>query len=266
LHSLIVILKEIWDNKARIFRLSRYEQRARNSETVLGKLWDVLTPVLQICVYWFVFSVGLNMRKVDDIPYAVWMICGMIPWFTISSGMMTTSTSISSNTSIIRNLNIPLSIIPTKTVVTVLTEQIWMLAFLLVVMLVSGIAPSLYWLQMIYYFGCMVVFLIAFALLASSIGAVLKDFPRFLSPIIRLLFYLSSAIMSLDGYPQRIQTLLKINPATYVIMGYRNSLLYHVGIWETLRHGACFWVVTLLLLWLGCALHMRTRKTFVDIL
>ncbi|MEG0271371.1 MAG: ABC transporter permease, partial [Clostridia bacterium] len=116
------------------------------------------------------------------------------------------------------------------------------------------------------YFFCMVVFLIAFALFASSIGIVIKYFGLFLSPIIRLMFYLSSAIMSLDGLSPNMRVLLKINPITYIIMGYRNALLYNVGIWDTLRHGTCFWVITLALLFIGCSLHMRTRERFVDLL
>ncbi|MEG0494150.1 MAG: ABC transporter permease [Clostridia bacterium] len=265
--SFLAVWREIIANRVRIVRLARYEQRAKNSGTILGRLWDFLTPVLQICVYWFVFSVGLRITTMEgNIPYAVWMMTGLIPWFCISGAMQSSASAISASSSIIRNLNIPMSIIPVKDVISHLMEHLWTLAFLIFVLFVSGIQPSWYMLQIVYYFFCMVVFLIAFALFASSIGIVIKDFGRFLSPIIRLMFYLSSAIMSLDGLSPNMRVLLKINPITYIIMGYRNALLYNVGIWDTLRHGTCFWVITLALLFIGCSLHMRTRERFVDLL
>lgn len=265
--NVIIVWRELLANRERIFRLARYEQRAKNSGTILGRLWDFLTPVLQICVYWFVFSVGLRMKTVQgDTPYAVWMMTGMIPWFCLSGSMQSSATAITSASSVIRNLNIPMTIIPAKNVTMHLMEHLWTVAFLLFVLVVSGVKISLYWLQTVYFFACMVIFLIAFSLFASAVGTAVKDFGRILSPLIRLLFYLSSVIMSLDGMSHELQTLLKINPLTYIVMGYRNSLLYEIGFWEMHWHSLCFWVVTAALMVVGCTLHMRTRERFVDML
>ena len=113
--NVITVWKELLANRERIFRLARYEQRAKNSGTILGRLWEFLTPVLQICVYWFVFSVGLRMKTVQgDTPYAVWMMTGMIPWFCLSGAMLSSATAITSASNVIRNLNIPMTIIPAK--------------------------------------------------------------------------------------------------------------------------------------------------------
>lgn len=265
--NLITVWKELLANRERIFRLARYEQRAKNSGTILGRLWDFLTPVLQICVYWFVFSVGMNMRTVEgDTPYAVWMMTGMIPWFCLSGAMQSSANAITSSHMVIKNLHIPMTIIPAKGIVLHLMEHLWTMAFLIFVLLVSGVQVTAYWLQTVYFFLCMVVFLMAFSLASSAIGAVIKDFPRILSPLIRLLFYVSSVILSLEGMSPRMQTLLKINPLTYIIMGYRNSLLYGVGFWEMHWHSLCFWVVTIVLMFIGCTLHVRTRERFVDLL
>lgn len=265
--NVITVWKELLANRERIFRLARYEQRAKNSGTILGRLWEFLTPVLQICVYWFVFSVGLRMKTVQgDTPYAVWMMTGMIPWFCLSGAMLSSATAITSASNVIRNLNIPMTIIPAKSIVMHLMEHMWTLGFLLFVLIVSGIQVTLYWLQILYFFFCMVIFMVAFSLFSSSVGTAVKDFGRILSPLIRLLFYLSSVIMSLDGMSPFLQKLLKINPITYIVMGYRNSLLYQVGVWEMGWHSLCFWLVTLVLMFLGCTLHMRTRERFVDML
>lgn len=264
--SVRLVLGEVWRNHDRIFRLAQYEQRAKNAGTAMGTLWDFFTPLFQILVYWFVFDVGMKSNRADKLPYVAWMIAGMVPWFTMSNVMMASAGCISANAAIIRNVAIPLSIIPAKTVVIHLFEQGWMLLIMLVMLLSYGIFPNLYWLQLIYYFFAMTVFLFAFTLLSSAFGAAVEDFGRFLSPVIRLMFYLSYVIIDLNAMPAKLQWLLKLNPATYIVMGYRNTFLYHIGIWESPWHALSFWSVTLLLLFFGCALHIRLRDRFVDML
>ena len=265
--SILKVYREICGNILRIIRLALYERRAKDNDMILGRLWGFISPALQIAVYWFVFSVGLRMNSMQGgIPYSVWMVTGIIAWFTLSSTMQQSTVSILGAAQILRSINIPMAIIPAKTVVINLIDHVWMVLFAMVMAVVNGIMPSVYWLEIIYYLFAMTVFLLAFALCASSIGTVVKDFSMILSPIIRVLMYVSYAIMDLSGLSPRIQMILKINPLTYIIIGYRNALLYHVGFWETPYHTACFWVVTLLLLVLGCRLHTGMREKFVDLL
>lgn len=82
----------------------------------------------------------------------------------------------------------------------------------------------------------------------------------------RLLFYLSSTIIDLDTLPDYAQKILKLNPVTYITMGYRNCLLYGVGLWETPWHALSFWSVTLVLVCLGSLVFARVRSRAVDLL
>lgn len=265
--NVLFVLREMWANRERIFRLAKYERKAKNADTSLGKIWDLLNPVFQIGVYWLVFGMGLRVQSDQaGIPYIVWMMTGMVPWFCVNSAMSGSAKVISGNANIIKNVSLPLSIVPAKEVVSCMIEHFWTVCFLLVMIFVSGIAPNLYMLQVVYYTFCMAVFLIAFSLFASSIGAVMKDFSGFLNPIIRLLFFVSDTISPNAAYPETLQTILKINPVTYITGGYRNALLYKIGIWETPWHALSFWTVTLVLLFLGSLLHMRTREKFADLL
>lgn len=163
----------MWVNAERIIRLARYERKAKNNGTILGQVWDFLTPLLQIAVYWFVFSIGLRINRMKGgIPYSIWMTCGIIPWFCISGTMTRSSGVLSSASKVIKNVNIPLTVIPARCVVTNLMDQLWMLVLLFASILFSGIAPTWHMLEIVYYFACMVIFLLAFTLFSSAIGLV----------------------------------------------------------------------------------------------
>ena len=50
-------LREIYDYRQMIFSLVRKELRGRYKGSALGFLWTFINPLLQLCVYTFVFSI-----------------------------------------------------------------------------------------------------------------------------------------------------------------------------------------------------------------
>ena len=80
IHAVGTALGEIIQNLRRTVRLTLYENRSRRSGMLLGRWWDLLSPLLQILIYWFVFSVGLGTQEKNGFPYHLWLMCGMMPW------------------------------------------------------------------------------------------------------------------------------------------------------------------------------------------
>lgn len=60
--------------------------------------------------------------------------------------------------------------------------------------------------------------------------------------------------------------LFKLNPMYYVVTGYRDSMLGHVGIWNHLSWTVYFWVVTIMLFGLGSVIFKRLKPHFADVL
>ena len=142
IHAVGTALGEIIQNLRRTVRLTLYENRSRRSGMLLGRWWDLLSPLLQILIYWFVFSVGLGTQEKNGFPYHLWLMCGMMPWLALNSAILGASASIQQAASIIRNVRIPLSIIPMKAVVRAYYEHLWTMAILLIALLLGGVALS----------------------------------------------------------------------------------------------------------------------------
>ena len=53
----MIHLREIYDYRQMIFSLVRKELRGRYKGSALGFLWTFINPLLQLCVYTFVFSI-----------------------------------------------------------------------------------------------------------------------------------------------------------------------------------------------------------------
>jgi len=160
--------------------VSLYENRSRRAGMLLGRWWDLLSPLLQILIYWFVFSVGLGTQEKNGFPYHLWLMCGMMPWLALNSAILGASASIQQAASIIRNVRIPLSIIPMKAVVRAYYEHLWTMAILLIALLLGGVPVTWHYLELAYYLAASWVLLIGAALLTSSLTAVFRDFGELL--------------------------------------------------------------------------------------
>lgn len=267
IQAIATVVKENVTNRRRMFRLALYELKAMNSGTVFGFLWNFFNPALQIFVYWFVFSVGLQTTAPrGGYPYIVWMVCGIIPWFFISGTLQSSATSIFAYSGVIKRMYIPLSIVPVKSVIAQFFSHMLGMVIVIAVFLLYGGRLTLGSLWLFYFMFCAVAFLLGFALFSSAITVLFKDFQKFLSPIIRLLFYISPVVWVQEKLPEKLQYILRLNPLAYLINGYRDSILYGDAFMRHWRHGIYFWVITLALFVLGCVVHMKFRKQFIDLM
>lgn len=264
--SVRTVLGEVTANFGRVWRLTLYEKSAKNKRSLLGNLWEILNPLLNIVVYWFVFSVGLRTQVAGgaSYPYVVWLITGLVPWLTISSTMSQSSISIISSETLMRASNVPLSIFPMKAVMHGLVNHGINLVVMLTVLLLYRVPITWHIVEVIYYSAAMLLFLFGFALISSMVTVYFNDLQKLLPPTLRLLMYASGVVVDINHFPDEIQALLRLNPLAHLIEGIRACMLDGKGILTHPESFASFWIVTLLMFLLGCWLHIRYREEFVD--
>lgn len=262
-----VVFKENLQNKNRLLRLANYELQAQNNGTMLGFLWNFLNPALQIFVYWFVFAIGLKSSSPQgNYPYIIWMIVGIIPWFYISTALTTTGNSIYAYSGILKRMYIPMSIVPVKSVISALIGHFWAMIVVIAIIFFSGYNLSFYWWQTFYFTFCSFIFLVGYALFSSAIVVIFRDFQKIMSSIIRLLFYITPIVWVQDNLPKNLKIILKLNPFSYIIDGYRDSLLYGRSLMWHWKQGVFFWIITITIFVIGCNIHMKFRKQFIDLI
>ena len=263
-----LIIKEQFQNWRTIFRLARYEEKATYQSHYLGLLWQILNPVIQVGIYYIVFGLGVNGgRKVDGVPFICWMLVGITAWFFIQSSLLGASNSIYKQVNVVSKMKFPMSILPTNNMVSNLSSYFPMIGFLIGVLLIFGIYPTLFWLQYFYYFFAMGLFLFALGILDSTITVLIRDYHIMLQSILRLLFYVSGPIWDINNrnLPSVIVNILKLNPIYYLIEGFRDTFLSRQWFWEKGTYGLIFWGITLIILIIGSHLHLKFRSKFVDL-
>lgn len=264
-----MILKEQITNMRFIRRMSKYEERATYQSHYLGLLWQILNPLIQVGTYYLIFGLGLRGgRDVEGVPYIVWMLLGLIPWFYMSQTYTSASRSIYRQVNLASKMKFPVSVLPMINLVSNLTNFFPMILVVIATLLFKGFMPTLFWFQFFYYFFCMLVFLFAVSIFNATITTVIRDYQIILQSTMRLLFYLSGTIWNFEtaNLPQWVVRILKLNPFFYITSGFRDTFLSKDWFWNKMNYTLIFWVLTIIILIIGSHIHLKFRSKFVDYL
>ncbi|HDR3493063.1 TPA: ABC transporter permease [Bacillus wiedmannii] len=268
MRSLKTVIQEQIDNIYLIRRLSIYQLKQEYAGNLLGVLWVFLNPLTQIGVYWLVFGLGIRGgAPINGVPYFIWMISGIVPWFFISSGIIKGANAIHGRLSTVSKMNFPLSIIPTYVIVSQLYTHLILVVFVLTIILLNIGWSTISFLGLIYSLISSVLFLIALSFMTSTLATMLRDIQLLIQSITRMLFFLTPIFWEpKENMSYLFLFIVKINPLYYLLEIYRGALIYNnmsvVFSWYTVY----FWGILILLFVFGSMLHVRFRRQFVDYL
>lgn len=263
--SVYDVLREIWQNRIRMIRIVFFDIKIENRNFYLGTLWKIISPLIQLGTFWFVFGIGIRGGEpVDGYPFLIWMMAGLIPWFFISRGISLGAMSISSKAAMIFKIKYPIATVPVGTILMCLYDSIIMIGIMTLIFLFHGIFPTLYWFNLIYYLIFTFVFLSALALVTSVIVQLAKDFGRLITSLLQLLFFLTPILWQERNIPSWARPIFVINPVRYIVNGHRYALLYETNFYERPLLIMFFWGMAFSILIIGCFLQKKYATRFVD--
>lgn len=266
-NAILIIAKEIFANKERMVRLSRFDYNLLNKDSYLGKVWGLLNPLIQIGTYWFVFGIGIrNGSPVDGHAFLPWMLSGLIPWFFMSSCVARGASSIFAKSHTVLQLKYPVSTVPVGSILVTFYEHINLLVILTIMLCTFGYYPNFAWINIIYYFIYAIVFLVSLSMVTSVLTMIARDFQKLINAILRLWFYLTPVLWTMGNLPYYAKQIMKLNPAYYVVDGFRQSILYGTHFYQSSFNIGFFWILNILLFSTGCYLQMKFRDRYKDML
>ena len=212
-------------------RLVRYlvaaDMHKRGADTVLGNLWWVLDPLLQMVVY--VVLVTLIARGHGIENYPLFIFAAILPWKWFSASITDATTSVTSQDRLIKQIQFPKIVLPVAATTAGVVGFIFGLVPLAALILVSlgGFSPFLLFLPVIA--AVQFLFTLAFAFLMAAGNVFFRDLGNVSRHLLRLWFYLSPGLYSLavldevnllDQYPF-LRVLLELNPFAILFEAYR---------------------------------------------
>lgn len=252
--------------RAIIIAMALHELKIRYAGTLAGSLWSVVNPLITILVYWFVFSVGLKVRPMGEVPFILFFSIGLIPWTTFSEALTVNSNAIVGNTHLVKKMVFPTEILPLVNIAASLIIHLIMMALIAFIILLYGFPLSLLSLQFIYYLIALSVFTAGLSWFFAAVTVFQRDIGLILGVVLNVWFWLTPVVYGVEVLPPEYLFFVKLNPMFYIIEGYRNSFIYGVPFWHNLRQAAYFWSLSLSVLVLGAFFFRRFKNDFAEVL
>jgi len=266
LKAFLNFLIDLYRSRALIMQLTIRDFKIRYLGSYLGLLWAFIQPAATILILWFVFQVGFKSAPVDNFPFSLWLICGMIPWFFISDSLSTATHSVVDNSYLVKKVVFRVSMLPIVKLLSALMIHLFFVLVIFVFFLAYGIHSELYALQVVYYGFAVIVLLLGLVWLTSALMVFLKDVGQIVAMFLQFGFWLTPIFWSLDFIPVKYQVYIKLNPFFYIIQGYRDSFINHVWFWHHPVYSLYYWGVTAAVLLAGALVFTRLRPHFADVM
>lgn len=237
----ISYFKSLWARRQYMLYSASNEVRSRQMTSLLGNIWHLLNPMLQIGVYFLIFGVVLGLDRGEN--YFVFLSIGIFIFGFTQRSTISGANSITSNKGLLNAFSFPRALLP---VTSTLTEAIATLSPIVVmyaIALFSGFRPSAQWLLLLPLLALQLLFNLGSALVAARATTSVRDISQLLPFVFRLLFYASGVLFNVDRYTsgKSYSWLFDLNPvyclvtlARWTIMGgeFRADLLAVLVVWS----------------------------------
>lgn len=219
-------LKELWLARHLIQQLIIRDLSVRYRRTILGWLWALLNPMLNLALYYTVFGIMIRVKTPDySAPYSWVLLSGLILWMLFSATLNSTSEALMNNLHLIKKIYFPRSALTIAIAGTCATDFIFALICTFILLSICG----MHW-SMVKFPLTLVsaVFVLIAGWGIGCILAVLRLRFRDLSHIIPLLlqggFYLTPVVWTPAILPEKFSHMLILNPLIGFIGLFRYAL------------------------------------------
>jgi len=244
-----------------VFIWREFGVRYRNS--VLGILWSIIQPLSMMVLFTFIFTYIIKV-KVGDYPKPVFFYSALLPWTFFSAALNSSITSLSGSQGLITKIYFPREVLPISSICVAFLDLLIASSFYIVLLFYYNISLNLTILWIIPIFFLLFLFTLSVSLIFSSLNVYYKDVGLLTTFLLRLLFFGSPIIYSIDSLSLKLKLLLFLNPLTFIIENTRRVILEgrNVVLWQF----ALAMVLVLVLFHFSYKLFIKIEKNFADVI
>jgi lipopolysaccharide transport system permease protein/teichoic acid transport system permease protein len=259
-------IRDVIRNRRLLIDLVKNDFKSRYLNNYLGVLWAFIQPTITILIFWFVFQVGFKSAPIQNTPFVLWLIAGIIPWFFLAEALGSATNAIIDNSFLVKKVVFRVSLLPIVKIVSALIIHLFFTAFMLGMFLYYGYTPSLYWLQIFYYLSASIILMLGISWITSSVVIFFRDLGQLVGMVLQFGFWLTPIFWMFTMVPEKYQWIFKLNPAYYITQGYRDALINHVWFWDKPMETLQFWIIAGIFFALGAIVFRKLRPHFADVL
>ena len=259
---------EIYKNRRLVFSLAKNDFKTKYAGSYFGTVWAFIQPIVTICVYWFVFGLALRNGSDKGVPFVLWLIAGLIPWFFFQEGLTGGTNALLEYNYLVKKVVFRIDILPMVKVVSAVFVHLFFILVALILYTAMGCYPTVYTIQVIYYTFCIFVLVLGITYMTSSVVVFFRDLTQVINIALQVGVWMTPIMWSMEdlGITGILASILKLNPMFYIVQGYRDAFIYKIWFWQRPGMTLYFWAFTLVFWLIGTRLFRKLKIHFADVL
>ena len=263
------LLLTLWFQKNLIFALTKREIQGRYKGSLFGIFWSVLTPLMMVAVFTFVFgeifqSKWAGAKSANHLDFAAALFSGLLVYNLFAECISKAPSLITSNPNYVKKIVFPLEVLSIVTVLAALFHFLVAYAVVIVLVLFSGWELSWTVLYTPFIIFPLLMLITGLTWMFSALGVFLRDIGQVISPALTAMMFLSPVFYPLSSVSPKLQWLYHLNPITFVVEDLRAALLHNQG--PNMLEWLIYTVMCGVILAVGFLFFQRTRKGFSDVI
>lgn len=216
---------ELWRFRELELFLIWRDVKARYRQTVLGGAWAILRPFVSMVVFTVIFGGVAKIKPGGGLPYAVFVLPGLLLWAYFSSAVNGGSSAVSGNAALVSKAYFPRIHLVLAAVLAPIID------FFLSLVVVIGVfawyhrAPSWHVALVPVFLALTVVMVLGMSLWMAPVTVRYRDIPFALPFILQIWMFLTPIIYPTSFVPPRFHWLLALNPFSGLAEGMRWSMV-----------------------------------------
>jgi lipopolysaccharide transport system permease protein len=256
---------DLWRYRELFRVLAWRDLSVRYKQTAIGVLWALIRPLLTVLVFTIIFGRIASLPTDGDVPYALMVFAGILPWTFFSSGLSEASNSLINNVNLINKVYFPRLIVPMASIVVAFVDFMISFCIFLLLMVWYRFWPD--WRLVLLPAFLIMAFLASAgpALWVASLNVKYRDFRYIVPFVVQFGLYVSPVGFSSSVVPAQWRLFYSLNPLVGIIDGFRWCLLggqneiFLPGLVESICVIAFF-------LWFGVHQFRKAEKGFADLI
>jgi len=254
--------RELWNYRELLRFLVVRDIKVRYKQTVLGGLWAILQPFMNMVVFTIFFG---HLAKIpsDGLPYPIFVYTALLPWQFFSGGIGNSGNSLVANSHLISKVYFPRLIIPAASLGAGCLDFLIAFGMLILMMIYYGIYPGLG----IFIFPFLMVLVAVAALgvgmILAALNVAYRDFRYVIPFLVQFWLFATPVIYPASLVPEKWRWLINLNPMAGLITGIRSSLLNLPLFWTDILISG---TISIGLFVIGIVYFKKMERRFADII
>ena len=264
--GVVQVTADIIRNVKLIFNLAKNDFKTRYASSNLGAIWNFVQPIVTVMIYVFVFQYGFKAVPVSNVPYVLWLIAGIIPWFFFNEALLSATNSLIEYTYLVKKVVFKIDILPMVKIVAAVFVHIFFVLVGLFMYFVNGERFNIHIIQIVYYSICTMILVMGLSYFTSAVVVFFRDLGQIVNIVLQFGMWLTPIMWEIGMISPKLQKIMKLNPMYYITDGYRDAFYNDVWFWEKPMRTVYFWILSIVIYVVGTKVFKKLEKHFADVM